>query len=262
MSDAKQKDDIESKSDGEGLSPKDKADLYVALGQSAQQRFNTHHGVEWKIHFGLWTFLVVGAVLLTRDFPDWKPTPLECVFLNLLTVVLLVVYWCCWLPHSHEYREECTRSRWWWEACAWDALMPHQKRKLPKELRPDGWRVPFDENWNNWGARGWIHPSQWMASIVTLFFVLLFLGALWTRFDKWTDYPEGLVMAWVAGIVGGLLGGVAISVVFYGRQYKRWERKVKECQEDLQHCQRKIEECRGEIQKCLGETEESQSADS
>ena len=113
MSDARRNCDAESQHGTKGPSAKDKADLYVALGKSAQERFNVHHGVEWKIHFGLWTLFVAGAVLLARQDFGWKPTTLDCVFLNILAVGLLILYWYWWLPHSHEYREECTRTRWW-----------------------------------------------------------------------------------------------------------------------------------------------------
>ena len=96
-----------------GLSAKDKADLYVALGKSAQERLNVHHSVEWKINFGLWTLFVAGAVLLARYDSEWELAAPACILLSVITVALIDVYWRWWLPHSHQYREECTRTRWW-----------------------------------------------------------------------------------------------------------------------------------------------------
>ena len=228
MSDTGKNDAAGGKPDDEGLSPKDKADLYVALGKSAQERFNVHQSVEWKIHFGLWTLFVAGAVFLTRYDSGWELTPPACIFLNVVTVVLLVVYWRLWLPHSHQYREECTRSRWWWEACALEEL----GRKPPPELHPGGWPLPSDEDPDEWGERGWIHESQRMSVVVTVCLALLFLGALWIKFDKSTNCPEGLSMgliiaASVAGFLGGVLGGVIFSGTIYDMAYKRCEQKLK-----------------------------------
>ena len=204
-------------------SAKDKADLYVALGKSAQERFNVHHGVEWKIHFGLWTLFVAGAVFLTTQDTALRPSALECIFLSVLAGGLVAVYWLWWLPHSHKYREECTRSRWWWEACAWEELIPKEDRKLPDELRPGGWRVPSDENWQHWSDRGWIHVSHWMFAVVTVGFLLLFLAALWIRYAKSAGDSEGLIVASAAGILGGLIGSVIVGGAFYGVLCKRRE---------------------------------------
>ena len=223
-------------SDAESPSRKDKAGVYLALGKSAQERFNVHHSVEWKVHFGLWTLFVGGAYLLTTQ--QWKPTAPECLLLNVLAVALLVVYWYWWLPHSHQYREECTRTRWWWEGCAWEELIWEKRdRKLPQELHPDGWRLPSDENWNDWCERGWIHVSQLMSVVVTVCFALLFLGAPWVKFDKCTNYSEGLFMSWAAGIGGGLVGGAILFGVLYYWHYKGWERRLKDLERKVEKCQ-------------------------
>ena len=162
-------------SESENLSPKDKADLYLSLAESAQRRFETHHNVEWRILFGLWTFFAAGAALVATN--DWNPTCWLCIVLTALVVVLVGVFWFWWLPHSHQYREECTRSRWWWQGCAWE-LIPEGERKMPKELRPGGWRLPSDEKCDEWGKRGLMHVSHWMVGVVTALFALLFLAAL------------------------------------------------------------------------------------
>jgi len=162
-------------SESEGLSAKDEADLYLALAESAQQRFESHHKVEWRILFGLWTFFVAGAAVVTTS--DWTATCPVCIALTLIVVVLVGVHWFLWLPDSHKYREECTRSRWWWQGCAWE-LIPKNQRRIPEELRPEGWRLPSDEKWNEWGKRGFMHPSHWMVGGVTALFALLFLSAL------------------------------------------------------------------------------------
>lgn len=224
MNDAREKCDDGAQHGAKESSAKDKADLYIALGRSAQERFNLHHGVEWKVHFGLWTLFVAGAVFLTQD-TALRPSALECIFLSVLAGVLVAVYWLWWLPHSHKYREECTRSRWWWEACAWEELIPKEDRKLPEELCPDGWRVPSDENWQHWSDRSWIHESHWMFAVTTVSFFLLFLAALWIRYAKSAGDSENLIVASAAGILGGLIGGVIVGGAFYGVLCKRRENR-------------------------------------
>lgn len=199
--------------DSETLSAKEKAALFVELGKSAQERFNIHHGVEWKISFGLWAFFLGGVVYLTTtDAPTL--CGLELIALSAVAAVLLGVYWLWWLPHSHQYREECTRTRWWWESCS----IPERQWRLPGELLPDGWRVPLDEDWCKWGERGWLHSSQMMAVVVTLVFAFLFLGAAWFAVQEPTAILEDIRMALAAGFVGGLLGGVLLSGWFYYKQ--------------------------------------------
>ena len=215
------------------LSPKDRADVYVALAKSGQERFNVHHAVEWKIHFGLWTLFVAGAVLLIRYDSEWELTAPACIFLNILTVALLVVYCCWWLPHSHDYREECTRTRWWWEACALEEL----SKRPPPELKPRGWPVPSDNDPDKWSERGWVHDSQRMSVVVTVCFALLFLLAIWIKSDKPIGCPEGLhmglFMVFMACIIGGLLVGCAIvSGAIYAMAYERCEEKFKRSEEE------------------------------
>ena len=231
MNDTREKGDDAGQQGSNEPSAKDKADLYVALGKSAQERFNVHHGVEWKIHFGLWTLFVAGAVLLTRYDSEWALTAPACIFLNVFAVVLLVVYCCWWLPHSHNYREECTRTRWWWEACALKEL----GRKPPPELRPDGWPIPSDGDTNEWGNRGWIHVSQKMFVVVTICFALLFVSALWIKFKESARCEEsvltGSLAALAAGFIGGLLGGVITSGWVYDTAYRHCREKFRKSEE-------------------------------
>ena len=172
---------------------KDKADVYLSLADSAQRRFDTHHSVEWKIHFGLWTFFVVGTAFVATH--EGTPTWIVCV-LSVLVVGLVGLYWLWWLPHSHYYREECTRSRWWWEMCAVE-MIQDDMTKLPTGLRPEGWPLPSDYKgeWNKprvkyeqfdapfirriFRKKPVIHESHWMFVVVTLLFAGTFVLALW-----------------------------------------------------------------------------------
>jgi hypothetical protein len=215
MSDAKTEGDVAAKSDAEALSTKAKADLYVALGQSAQQRFNVHHSVEWKIHFGLWTFFVAGAALVTTQ--GWTPSWVACLLLSLLALVLAGVHVLWWLPHSHKYREECAAE-----------MISDEVARLPRGLRPECWPLPSEhaesqqKEWDNRREEhvackaGWVskipwvgtklkkpvmHKSHWMSVVVTLLFASLFVLAFWGAWMR----REGPAPAAHMTLEGGVL---------------------------------------------------------
>lgn len=182
------------------MSRSKKAHLYLALAEGARRRFENHHNVEWRINFGLWTFFVAGAALVATS--SWLPTVGACIVGTLASFIVLYVYAFRWLPHSHNYREECTRSRYWWETYAL-TLLPEGENRFPRHLKPmvnwkkepknkARWREPSDEDWDpnpedenefSWGRR---HVSHCMCMAVTVALTLLFLCALW---DKWYHPP-------------------------------------------------------------------------
>lgn len=198
--------------DIERSSSKDKADIFIQLSKSAQERFNVHHSVEWKVHFGLWTLYVIGAAALTKLDKDWNSLTLFIIS-TALAAAIFAVYSLWWLPHSHKYREECTRKCWWFEMWALHKLIPEKEEKENilkgglHQFPPDGWPVPWPNgDKNNWGKLGFIHQSQWMALAVTFVLLLLFLTVAWTRYAELPDYN------WDTGLSVVVVAVVAYSI--------------------------------------------------
>jgi hypothetical protein len=164
------------------MSRKERAGVFVELSKAAQDRFNVHHGVEWKIHFGVWTFYVGGAMAFVRLDQDWNSFAL-LISSTAVAILVFAVYALSWLPHSHQYREECTRTRWWYEMCALDTLLLTKEEKdfaISNELRPRGWPLPWAGD-NKWCRRGYVHESQKMAFFATLGLLVISLFCIWGR---------------------------------------------------------------------------------
>ena len=161
-------------SNGDKLTKKEEADLYLKLAESAQDRFHSRRETEWKVTVALWTlFAASTAAAITARV--WHPTWIALMGLGLVIAVIVFFYWYIWLRYLAEAFRRDQRVSYHWESAVQDML----EVKIPKRLEP-----PFantDSPSSPDTSESGLHKSQCFQFAITLLFALLLF---WLMMDS------------------------------------------------------------------------------
>lgn len=138
------------------MEPKDRADLYFKLAQSAQDRFDSRRDVEWKVAIALWTLFgaAAGAIITARY---WTPSPWQVVCISASVIGILYIYRRWWLTYLAEAFARDQRTSYYWESAIQELLGV----ELPRGLDPK-WK---DANGRLTDRLDWIRKSTYEGSV-------------------------------------------------------------------------------------------------
>ncbi len=142
-----------------------KAEYCHKLAERASNRIQARRTVEWQVAVGIWSAFGAGAgFVLTSS--SWKPGCLMAVLGSVLAVIVLVIFRFVWLGYMRRVTDQDQKRSVRWEGEIIKLL------DLPEDPSSSD---PAQFVW--WG----LHRAQWMQLVVALLFVLLFVGALWSK---------------------------------------------------------------------------------
>ncbi|MBA4067658.1 MAG: hypothetical protein C0501_28930 [Isosphaera sp.] len=166
------------------LTPKDRLDAARNLSRAARGRFDARNETEWKICFGLWTALGVGAGFVVGT-DSWRPSGTEAASATVI-VLAAVGAFAGWTYQRRGCDELDSRTAYYWESVVERMI----ECELPAGLQPGGgtWdRAPPPEDgrfvtpevpkpaFNPW------HPGFWGEVVITALFALVAAAAVWGK---------------------------------------------------------------------------------
>ncbi|HYW80199.1 MAG TPA: hypothetical protein VE890_11510 [Thermoguttaceae bacterium] len=195
----------------DGLTDKEKADIYLKLADRARERYESLRNLEWKLNIGLWTLLAAGTALIVtaEPFTFWGAA-VFCIGGAIASLGIVWLFGVKWLPYIHGvcYRDNGASYRYEYKTREIQGLDVLPEQLLPKQHREWAFGdVPqkersFDDNawfWKKWHG---CHP---MFLAVTALLATMFVGSLGYKWIEAWERSQAATAAAQITIDGGQL---------------------------------------------------------
>jgi hypothetical protein len=184
------------------MSPEHLAEQYYQLAERAWSRVQARRAVDWQTGIALWTAFGTGAAACLTS-RVWFPGQAEAWVCTGFGFAVVMVYLLVWLPWQRRETFRDMATSYFWESKLQQLLGEHN---FPKYLRPETEHdFPSAYDVNGMYKEGdptkavrklpsgfAFHRAQIMQLLVTIVFVSLFVGSVWSKWWRHADRTDSL----------------------------------------------------------------------